>query len=189
MCYLSRGARVGSKRQYQVEAWLGFSQGGPACEFFAARDRDTGAAVLVKAFPEDGSVGASDAAFDREARRIAELGHPALAPLVDFGRFDTPWGESLRYVVEAALAGRNLDQVLAARPPAAEVEPLVRPLADGCAYLRDRDAGVDVPAPEVFEQPEGGVRFGVFGLPRIPADQLPAALQKVRARYPDLHVA
>ena len=93
MCYLHRGARIGSRKQYEVEAWLGFSETKPDWELFAARNVEDGDAVLVKAFPEDGSaVTASFRSFEHEARRVAELVHPrshrfsTTEPSTRFGR-------------------------------------------------------------------------------------------------------
>ncbi len=190
MCYVARGTRIGTDDRYRVEAWLGFSQARAECELFAARDRQSGEVVLVKVFPiEEGGADRSVPAFERQARQVAELSHPALAPLVDFGRLKAAWGEPLCYVVEHCAPGPTLGDVVEARLPATQAAPLVRPLVDGCIYLRAHGHWVDVPAHEVFIQAPRQIKWGVFGLQPLPADRIPSALADVHRLYPELNTA
>ena len=95
---------------YRVEAPLG---AGGMGEVFRAHDTKLGRAVALKILPPDV---ANDperlARFDREARILAGLSHPAILTIHDVGVAD-----GIPYVVTELLQGQTLREVLTRRQP------------------------------------------------------------------------
>src|SRR5262249_41648496 len=105
-------------------------RGGLGC-VWKARDLDLGRVVALKeVLPEDD---ASRARFVREALVAARLGHPAIVPVHEAGR----WDSGQPFYVMKLVAGRTLREVAAEKESLAErlsLLPSVIAVVDAIAY-------------------------------------------------------
>ncbi|NIP24623.1 MAG: serine/threonine protein kinase, partial [candidate division Zixibacteria bacterium] len=114
--------------QYTIEEPIG--RGGMAAVYKAYQAR-VRRYVAIKVLPE---VLAADpnfiARFEREAFTIAQLEHPAILPVYDYGEEDNITYIVMRYVETGSLAARLKQGPL----PYAEIKRLVRQIAEGLSY-------------------------------------------------------
>lgn len=95
---------------YRIEAPLG---AGGMGQVYRAHDAKLGRAVALKVLPADVAADPDRLArFEREARLLAALSHPAILTVHDIGIHD-----EVPYVVTELLEGETLREVLARRPP------------------------------------------------------------------------
>jgi serine/threonine protein kinase len=105
--------------------------------------------------------------FTREARALAQLNHPGIVTLYEFGR--TPGG--LYFILMEFVDGLNLRQLLAAgqlAPP--EALAIVPPLCDALQYAHDR--GIvhrDIKPENILIDRLGHVKVADFGLAKLAA--------------------
>ena len=161
------GSRFGP---YEVVAPLG---AGGMGEVYRARDERLQRDVAVKVLPP-AVAGDPDrlARFEREARALARLSHPAILSIFDFGRA----GETT-YAVTELLEGETLRERLGReRLPWRRAAEIAATVADGLASAHG--AGIvhrDLKPENIFLTRDGRVKILDFGLARIePARPGPA---------------
>jgi len=155
---LEPGAQLGP---YEVVAPLG---SGGMGEVYRARDTKLGRDVAIKVLPA-GMASSPEALsrLEREAHAVAQLSHPNILAIHDFGRD----GETA-YAVMELLEGETLRARLAngALPPRKAIE-LAAQIADGLAAAHEK--GIvhrDLKPDNVFVTSEGRVKLLDFGLAR-----------------------
>ncbi|MFZ0545367.1 MAG: serine/threonine-protein kinase [Candidatus Promineifilaceae bacterium] len=148
--------------QYTIEAPIG--QGGMAAVYKAYQAR-VRRYVAIKVLPE---VLASDpsfiARFQREAFTIAQLEHPAILPVYDYGEADNITYIVMRYVDTGSLASRLKLGPLSY----AEIKRLIRQVSEGLSYAHRQ--GVihrDLKPDNIFLDSEGNALLGDFGIAHI----------------------
>jgi len=139
---------------------------------FRARDVRLGRAVAVKVLRQES---AADPAFrerfSREARTLAQLDHPGIVTLHDFGT--SPQGES--YLVMQLVAGGSLAE--RGPLPPAEAVGFARQLCDALAYAHKR--GIvhrDIKPENVLVGEDGRAKLSDFGIARLldpPSEERP----------------
>lgn len=148
--------------QYTIEGPIG--QGGMAAVYkgYQARVRRY---VAIKVLPE---VLAADpnfiARFQREAFTIAQLEHPAILPVYDYGEEDNITYIVMRYIDTGSLAARMKQGPLSYQ----EIKRLVRQIAEGLSYAHRQ--GVihrDLKPDNIFLDSEGNALLGDFGIAHI----------------------
>jgi TolB-like protein/Flp pilus assembly protein TadD len=156
---LSPGSRLGP---YEVVAPLG---AGGMGEVYRARDRRLERDVAIKVLPE--SVARDPdrlARFEREAKALAQLSHPAILSIFDFGKE----AEST-YAVTELLEGETLRERLGREQlPWRRAVEIATAVADGLASAHS--AGIvhrDLKPENVFLTRDGRVKILDFGLARI----------------------
>jgi len=156
---LPPGTRLGP---YEIIAPLG---SGGMGEVYRARDERLGREVAVKVLP---AAVASDperlARFDREARALAQLSHPAILSIFDFGKA----GETT-YAVTELLEGETLRERLGReRLSWRRAVEIATAVADGLASAHG--TGVvhrDLKPENIFLTRDGRAKILDFGLARI----------------------
>ena len=175
---LSAGRRFGP---YTVSALLG--KGGMG-EVYRAHDERLGRDVAIKVLPPSMSADAAALArFEREARAVAALNHPAIVALHDVGTQD-----GVAYVVTELLEGETLRERLDREGPI----PPRRLLAIAAQVARGLGAaharGIvhrDVKPENLFLLGDGRVKVLDFGIARqVPGD--PALHDTVMATQPGI---
>ncbi|MGH2442760.1 MAG: protein kinase domain-containing protein, partial [Chloroflexota bacterium] len=150
--------------RYQIEGLLG--RGGMARVYLAV-DTMLGRQVAVKVLNSDG---VSDPTFverfRREARSAAQLNHPNIVAVYDWGEEDREFG-STYYMVMEYIDGPTLKQVIADRAPLSEVEAL--DVAEQVATALDVAHGHgiihrDVKPHNILLAPDGWVKMTDFGI-------------------------
>ncbi len=156
---LSPGTRLGP---YEILSPLG---AGGMGEVYCARDTKLGRDVAVKVLPTE-LAGSPDALprFEREARAVAQLSHPNILAIYDFGR----QGETA-YAVMELLEGETLRARLehGALPARKAVELAVQ-MAEGLAAAHEK--GIvhrDLKPENVFVTAEGRAKLLDFGLAKV----------------------
>ncbi len=153
---LDPGTSLGS---YEVLGPLG---AGGMGEVYRAHDRKLGRDVAIKILPE---AFAQDAMrltrFDREARMLASVNHPALAAI-----YGLEEAGGLRYIVMELVPGETLAEILARGPlPLREALAMARQIAEGLEAAHE--AGIvhrDLKPSNVKVTPEGRVKVLDLGL-------------------------
>jgi tetratricopeptide (TPR) repeat protein/TolB-like protein len=153
---LDPGTSLGS---YEVLAPLG--KGGMG-EVYLARDRKLGRDVAIKILPE---AFAQDAMrltrFDREARMLASVNHPALASI-----YGLEEAGPIRYIVMELVPGETLGQILARGPlPLRDALSAARQIAEGLEAAHEK--GIvhrDLKPSNIKITPEGRVKVLDLGL-------------------------
>lgn len=148
--------------QYTIEAPIG--QGGMATVYKAYQAR-VRRYVAIKVLPE---VMAADpnfiARFEREAFTIAQLEHPAILPVYDYGEQENITYIVMRYVDTGSLASRMKLGPLSY----SEINRLTRQVAEGLSYAHRQ--GVihrDLKPDNIFLDSEGNALLGDFGIAHI----------------------
>jgi TolB-like protein/tetratricopeptide (TPR) repeat protein len=156
---LSSGSRLGP---YEIVAPLG---AGGMGEVHRARDERLERDVAIKVLPE-AVAGDPDrlARFEREARALAQLSHPAILSIFDFGKT----GEST-YAVTELLEGETLRERLGhERVSWRRAVEIATAIAEGLASAHS--AGIihrDLKPENIFLTRDGRVKILDFGLARI----------------------
>jgi serine/threonine-protein kinase len=130
---------------------------------FRARDERLGRAVAVKVLrPESAGDPDFRARFSREARTLAQLDHPGIVTLYDFGT--APGGDS--YLVMQLVRGGALSE--RGPLPVGEAVALAQRLCDALAYAHGR--GVvhrDIKPENVLLSDDGRPKLSDFGIARL----------------------
>jgi len=153
---LTAGTRLGT---YEILSPLG---AGGMGEVYRARDTKLDRDVAVKVLPADlANDPEALARLEREARAVAQLSHPNILAIYDFGRH----GETA-YAVTELLEGETLRQRLAQGAlPARKAVDLAVQMAEGLAAAHEK--GIvhrDLKPENVFVTGEGRVKLLDFGL-------------------------
>lgn len=119
--------------QYMVVEHIG--RGGMA-DVWSARDKRLHRTVAIKTVARDLSSG-SDAQpvelFEREAQTVAQLEHPHILPIYDFGEF-----EGQLYIVMRYVTGGSLEDVLSTGPlPVTEVLRMARAVGNALDHAHE----------------------------------------------------
>jgi biopolymer transport protein ExbD len=136
------------------------------CSVYKARQKSLDRLVALKLLRPGLDADPSFAErFAREARALAQLNHPGIVTLYEFGR--TPGG--LYFILMEFVDGLNLRQLLAAGqlvPP--EALAIVPPLCDALQYAHDR--GIvhrDIKPENILIDRLGHVKVADFGLAKL----------------------
>jgi serine/threonine protein kinase len=148
---------------YQIQALLGTGGMG---QVYRAHDPRLGREVAIKVLAaplaqEPGSL----ERFRREARAVAQLYHPHIVPIYDFGEQDT-----LMYLVMPFISGGTLREILTRHGtlPLSEAYAFFEPLADALQYAHERGLiHRDVKPANVLLNNEGGALLTDFGIARL----------------------
>src|SRR5450830_682862 len=153
---MTAGDRLGP---YEV---LGLVGSGGMGEVYRARDPTLNRDVAIKILPE--ALAADPAAlarFEREAQAVAQLSHPNILAIHDFGRHD-----EVAYAVMELLEGETLRARLEQGAlPARKAVDLAAQMAEGLAAAHEK--GIvhrDLKPENVFVTGEGRVKLLDFGL-------------------------
>lgn len=151
--------------RYRVLSQIG--RGGMATVYQAVDPR-IGRTVAVKVLSRElADDPAFLARFEREARTIAALEHPAIVPIYDFGEQD---GQP--YLVMRFMEGRSLRELIAQGPISLERSLSILDRVTG-ALQHAHDNGVihrDLKPPNVFFDAGGNAFLGDFGIVRLSSD-------------------
>ncbi|HQT95059.1 MAG TPA: serine/threonine-protein kinase [Thermoanaerobaculaceae bacterium] len=162
---LSPGSRLGP---YEVLDVLG---AGGMGEVYRAHDAKLGRDVAIKVLPSDLAANPDALArFEREARAVAQLSHPNILAIYDFGKdgeiayavMELLEGETLRARLEHGALGARRAVELAAQ------------IAEGLAAAHEK--GIvhrDLKPENVFLTKDGHVKILDFGLARVGGSMLP----------------
>jgi serine/threonine protein kinase len=146
--------------RYFVVRWLG---GGGFADVYLAKDPETSKRVAVKVprrdkFRTEQSAGR----FLKEARTAADLEHPAIVQVSDYGRGE----EGTCYVVMEYLEGRSLQDVLKTEKLSPrQAAEIVLQVAEGLRYAHQR--GIyhrDIKPANILIDKEGQAKIVDFGL-------------------------
>ncbi|HSH01758.1 MAG TPA: serine/threonine-protein kinase [Anaerolineae bacterium] len=148
--------------QYTLEARVG--QGGMASVYKAYQERMR-RYVAIKVLPDMLAVDPTFyARFEREAQTIAQLEHPSILPVYDFGQDGHTTYIVMRYVDTGSLADRMGQGQLSYD----EIRHIIRQLAEGLDYAhRQGIVHRDLKPDNVFLDKEGNALLGDFGIAQV----------------------
>ena len=140
---------------YRVIEHIG--RGGMA-DVWSARDQSLNRTVAIKTVARDLSHDVNPLKlFEREAQTIANLEHPHILPIYEFGEYD-----GQLYIVMRYVSGGSLEDMLEDGPlPLSEVMRLGRAVAQS-AGLCPREQGRS-PRPQAVQHPAGQLPTAVSG--------------------------
>jgi serine/threonine-protein kinase len=103
--------------------------------------------------------------FTREARSLAQLNHPNILTVHDFGQDSDDW-----YIVMEFVDGRTLDRILGEhkRLPLAEAVRIAAAVCEGLGFAHERKIiHRDIKPSNIMVTRTGGVKIADFGLARV----------------------
>jgi hypothetical protein len=148
--------------RYEVRRELG--RGGMASVYLAhdpSFGRDVAIKVLPSQFLHDPTFRAR---FEREARTIAALEHPAIVPVYDFGQE----GEQPYLVMRAMAGGSLLDRMRSGPLPQAEIESIARRIASALDHAHSQ--GIihrDLKPGNILFDQQGNAFLTDFGIAKL----------------------
>lgn len=153
--------------QYEIGSLLG--EGGMAV-VYEARQVSIGRTVAIKVMPSHTMRDAGFLArFEREVKVIADLQHPRVLPVYDFGHI-----ENRPYIVMAYLSGGTLeDRIRQGAMPFDEARRLVQQMAEGLDFAHSK--GIihrDFKPANVLLDEQGNAHLADFGIARISASPM-----------------
>ena len=156
---LASGTKLGP---YEVLSPLGVGGMG---EVYRARDTNLGREIAIKVLPSDLADNPEALArFEREARAVAQLSHPNILAIYDFGR----QGE-IAYAVMELLEGETLRARLEhGALPARKAVDIAAQIAEGLAAAHEK--GIvhrDLKPENIFVTREGRAKLLDFGLAKV----------------------
>jgi len=160
------GGLVGQKLgRYEIVAFIG--RGGMG-EVFRARDTELGRDVAIKVLPAETAQDEGRLErFKREARAVAQLSHPNILAIHDFGTDD-----GVSYSVTELLDGSDLRERLTGHPlPVSKVLKIGQVVAEGLAAAHSK--GIvhrDIKPANIFVTKTGDVKILDFGIARLKSD-------------------
>lgn len=147
----------------QLEVLGIIGQGGMGV-VYRARQKQLNRLVALKILPDDANDPAFAERFAREAQAMAQLTHPNIITVHDFGH--TP---GHYYFVMEYVEGMNLRQLMqACRPSSGEVLPIVQQVCEGLQYAHDQ--GIvhrDIKPENILVNEAGRVKIADFGLAKM----------------------
>ena len=163
------GSQLGS---YELVSLLG---SGGMGEVYRARDTRLGREVAVKVLPAEFSEDRRRLQrFEREARAVSALNHPAIVTVYEIGSSD-----SLSYIAMELVEGKTLRSLLSSGPlPSRKLLEIAIPVAEGLA--RAHGAGIvhrDLKPENIMVSKDGFVKILDFGLAKWTAFEGGAALE------------
>ncbi|MBA2260634.1 MAG: serine/threonine-protein kinase PknK, partial [Acidobacteria bacterium] len=152
--------------RYQLVSELG--RGGMGV-VYRARDPRLNRDVAVKLIPPSALSPEAEQRFEREAQLVAQMDHPSIVPIYDFGRH-----EGALFFVMALVAGTNLRAFLKEDPSLGEIAEIGIQVADALDYSHARAVvHRDIKPENIMVTRDGsGLRVRVmdFGLARGASD-------------------
>jgi branched-chain amino acid transport system substrate-binding protein len=147
---------------YQIVAPLG--EGGMAAVFRAyqpAMERYVALKVLPRHFADDPTFAAR---FQREAKLLAQLQHPHILPVFDYGQ-----AEGYSYIVMPFVASGTLTDSMRGKPlPLARIRQVISQIGDALSYAHGRGmVHRDVKPSNVLIDESGNCLLTDFGLARM----------------------
>jgi serine/threonine protein kinase len=148
---------------YRVLRQIGY---GGMATVYLAEDINLGREVAVKIFwPRPGETQDFLRRFAREARVLAQLDHPNILPVYDYGEQD-----GFAYLVTPYLPGGTLKDLLKVRKalPPSEVLRLAAPMLNGLQYAHERGLiHRDIKPANMLFKADGSLVLADFGLVKV----------------------
>ncbi len=150
---------------YRILRQVGF---GGMATVYLAEDINLGREVAVKIFwPRPGETQDFLRRFAREARVLAQLDHPNILPVYDYGEQD-----NFAFLVTPYMPGGTLKDVLKIRKalPPSEVLRLAAPMLNGLQYAHERGLiHRDIKPANMLFKADGSLVLADFGLVKVAA--------------------
>ena len=161
---------IGQKLEhYRILRQIGY---GGMATVFLAEDTKLERQVAVKVFwPRPGETRDFLRRFAREARVLAQLNHPNILPVYDYGEMDKLANlDNLAYLVTPYMAGGTLRDMLKARKvlPPVEALRLAAPILNALQYAHERGLiHRDIKPGNMLFKDDGSLLLADFGLVKV----------------------